>query len=220
VSAGLMLDWSRIREAVLGRSRKYSGRRRSHTGGFSMVELAVSMTVLLILTAIAIPSLMYSFRTYQLNDAATRVSDALKFTRYEAVRRNTQVCFLMQGGSGSPWIIGTDSNCSGTFSANERQQVIAGFAGLLPSGVAPSPSAISTALGGASLTTKSGSNGSIKFDARGAIRVGGNVSSTIFVFYIGSTTDSEFGYRAVVLVPSGNIQIWTAPAGGPWQQVS
>jgi hypothetical protein len=75
-------------------------------------------------------------------------------------------------------------------------------------------------LGGASLTTKSGSNGSIKFDARGAIRVGGNVSSTIFVFYIGSTTDSEFGYRAVVLVPSGNIQIWTAPAGGPWQQVS
>jgi len=178
------------------------------------------MTVLLILTAIAIPSLMYSFRTYQLNDAATRVSDALKFTRFEAVRRNTQVCFLMQSGSGSSWIIGTDSNCSSTFTANERQQVISGFAALLPSGVAPSPSAISTALGGASLTTKSGLNGSITFDARGAIRVGGNVSNTIFVFYIGSTTDPEFGYRAVILVPSGNIQIWTAPAAGPWQQVS
>jgi type IV fimbrial biogenesis protein FimT len=204
----------------LGRSRKYSGRHRSHSSGFSIVEMAVSLTVLLILTAIAIPSLMYSFRTYQLNDAATRVSDALKFTRFEAVRRNTQVCFLMQSGPASSWIIGTDSNCSGTFSANERQQVIAGFAGLLGSGVAPSPSAISTSLGGASLTTKSGSNGSITFDARGAIRVGGSVSSTIFVFYIGSTTDSEFGYRAVVLVPSGNIQIWTAPAGGPWQQVS
>jgi Tfp pilus assembly protein FimT len=182
--------------------------------------MAVSLTVLLILTAIAIPSLMYSFRTYQLNDAATRVSDALKFTRYEAVRRNTQVCFLMQGGSGSPWVIGTDSNCSGTFSANERQQVIAGFAGILGSGVAPSPSAIRAKLGGAGLTPVSSSPSSIKFDARGAIRVGGSVSSTIFVFYIGSTTDAEFGYRAVVLVPSGNIQIWTAPAGGPWQQVS
>jgi Tfp pilus assembly protein FimT len=184
-----------------------------------MVELAVSLTVLLILTAIAIPSLMYSFRTYQLNDAAARVSDMLKFTRFEAVRRNRQVCFLMQV-SGTGWIIGTDSNCSGTFDASEKQQVIAGFATLLASGVAPSPSAISTALGGASLTTKSGSNGSITFDARGAIRVGGNVSNTIFVFYIGSTTDPEFGYRAVVLVPSGNIQIWTAPAGGPWQQIS
>jgi Tfp pilus assembly protein FimT len=184
-----------------------------------MVELAVSLTVLLILTAIAIPSLMYSFRTYQLNDAAARASDMLKFTRFEAVRRNKQVCFLMQT-SGTGWIIGTDSNCSGTFDASEKQQVIAGFATLLASGVAPSPSAISTALGGASLTTKSGSNGSITFDARGAIRVGGNVSNTIFVFYIGSTTDPEFGYRAVVLVPSGNIQIWTAPAGGPWQQIS
>ena len=214
-----MLSWSRTK-AALGRSRKYSGRRRSHSSGFSMVELAVSLTVLLILTAIAVPSLMYSFRTYQLNDAATRVSDALKFTRYEAVRRNTQVCFLMQSGPASSWIIGTDSNCSGTFTANERQQVIAGFAGLLGSGVAPSPSAISTALGGASLTTKSGGNGSITFDARGAIRVGGSVSNTIFVFYIGSSTDSEFGYRAVVLVPSGNIQIWTAPPAGPWQQVS
>jgi Tfp pilus assembly protein FimT len=185
-----------------------------------MVELAVSLTVLLILTAIAIPSLMYSFRTYQLNDAATRVSDALKFTRFEAVRRNTQVCFLMQSGTASSWIIGTDSNCSGTFNTNERQQVIAGFAGLLPSGVAPSPTAISAKLGGASLTPMSSSGSSIAFDARGAIRVGGSVSRTIFVFYIGSTTDPEFGYRAVVLVPSGNIQIWTAPAAGPWQQVS
>ena len=204
----------------MGRSRRYSGRRRSHSSGFSIVEMAVSLTVLLILTAIAIPSLMYSFRTYQLNDAATRVADALKFTRYEAVRRNTQVCFLMQSGPASSWIIGTDSNCSGTFTANERQQVIAGFAGLLGSGVAPSPSAISAALGGTTPTPVYTSGSSIRFDARGAIRVGGSVSTTIFVFYIGSTTDPEFGYRAVILVPSGNIQIWTAPAGGPWQQVS
>jgi len=63
--------------------------RRSRIAGFSMVELAVSLTVLLILTAIAIPSLMRTFRTYQLNDAAARLSDILKFTRFEAVRRNS-----------------------------------------------------------------------------------------------------------------------------------
>lgn len=213
-----MLDWSRTEEAALGRSRKYSGRRRSHSSGFSMVELAVSLTVLLILTAIAVPSLMYSFRTYQLNDAATRVSDALKFTRYEAVRRNTQVNFLMQT-TVNGWVIGTDSNGNGTIDPTETQQVITSFATILTS--APTPTtAITTKLGG--LTPVSNSPSTITFDARGAVRVskGGAVSASVYVFYIGSSTDPEFGYRAVVLVPSGNIQIWTAPAGGPWQQVS
>jgi len=77
--------------------------RQSRIAGFSMVELGVSLTVLLILTAIAIPSLMRSFRTYQLNDAAARLSDMLKFTRFEAVRRNTQVNFLILP-SGTDWI--------------------------------------------------------------------------------------------------------------------
>lgn len=183
-----------------------------------MVELAVSLTVLLILTAIAVPSLMYSFRTYQLNDAATRVSDALKFTRYEAVRRNTQVNFLMQT-TVNGWVIGTDSNGNGTIDPTETQQVITSFASILSSG-APSPSAITAKLGG--LTTLSSTGSTVTFDARGAVRAskGGPVSVSVYVFYIGSTTDPEFGYRAVVLVPSGNIQIWTAPAGGPWQQVS
>ena len=203
----------------MGRSATLSSTQRSRSRGFSMVELAVSMTVMLILTAIAIPSLMRSFRTYQLNDAASRLADMLKFTRFEAVRRNRQVCFLMQQ-SGATWIIGTDSNpnCPGTFDVNGKQQVITGFAALLPAGTAPSPTAITSKLG--ALTTKSGSNGSVAFDARGAIRVGGNVSTSVFVFYIGSTSDPESGYRAVVLLPAGSIQIWSAPNGGPWQQIS
>jgi len=203
----------------VSKSAPISRTRCSRIAGFSMVELLVSLAVLLILTAIAIPSLMRSFRTYQLNDAASRLADMLKFTRFEAVRRNKQVCFLMQQ-SGSTWIIGTDSNCTGTLDANRRQEVIAGFATLLPAGTAPSPTAISAALSGASLTTESGSNGSVVFDARGAIRVGGTVSSSVFVFYVGSAADPEFGYRAVILLPGGSTQIWTAPSGGTWQQLS
>src|SRR5712664_3129140 len=111
------------------KSAPTSRTRRSRIAGFNMVELAVSMTVLLILTAIAIPSLMRSFRTYQLNDAAARLSDMLKFTRFEAVRRNKRVCFLMQQNSTTgAWTLGTDSNCSATFDTNGKQQVIRGFA--------------------------------------------------------------------------------------------
>jgi len=206
-------------ETILSKSAPHSRTRRSCIGGFSMVELVVSMAVLLILTGLAIPSLMRSFRAYQLNDAATRLADMLKFTRFEAVRRNRPVCYLMQP-SGSNWILGTDSTCGGTLDANGKQQVIGGFATLLPSGVAPGPAAITASLNGAALITKSGSAGSTTFDARGAIRVGGIVSANVFVFYIGSATDQEFGYRAVILLPSGSTQIWTAPTGGPWQQIS
>jgi hypothetical protein len=190
-----------------------------------MVEMAVSMTVLLILTAIAIPNLMRSFRTYQLNDGAARLSDMLKFTRFEAVRRNKPACFLMTQPSPSTWIIGTDLNCDGTLDLTGKQQVIAGFAVLLPPGGLPSQGAICNKLvnnsGPCLDTTLSGANnGTVKFDARGAIRVGGTVSASIFVFYVGSATNPEFGFRAVILLPSGSTQIWTAPNGATWQQIS
>ena len=197
------------------KSAPISRTRRSRIGGFSMVELAISMTVLLILTAIAIPSLMRSFRTYQLNDAASRLSDMLKLTRFEAVRRNTQINLLMQA-SGTGWLVGTDSNGNGTVDATEKQQLISGVATLLPSGAPPSPSSIIAKLGATSTldATKSGAAGSLTFDARGAVSPLG-----AYVFYVGSATNPEFGYRAVILLPSGATQIWTAPSGGPWQRV-
>jgi hypothetical protein len=185
-----------------------------------MVELAVSLTVLLILTAIAIPSLMRAFRTYQLNDAAARFSDMLKFTRFEAVRRNRQVCFLMQQNAYA-WTIGTDSTCGGTLDTNGKQQVITGFATILPSsqsglpGQGPICSLFKSSVG-CLIDTLSGVNGgAVTFDPRGA--VSGLVA---YVFYVGSSADPEFGYRAVVLLPSGSTQIWTAQSGGTWQQVA
>jgi hypothetical protein len=45
------------------------------------------------------------------------------------------------------------------------------------------------------------------------------VSSSVFVFYVGSNVNADFGFRAVVLLPSGSIQIWSAPNGGTWHQI-
>jgi type II secretory pathway pseudopilin PulG len=213
---------------TVNKSAPISRTRRSRSGGFSMVELAVSLTVLLILTAIAIPSLMRSFRTYQLNDAAARLSDMLKFTRFEAVRRNSLEYFDFNNPSGPDWVVWTTSSSSSTSPlATEKQILINGFATLLPTGGSPgppSPGAIATALNvsvaSLNANTLSGSSGTVTFDARGAIRVGGSISSSVFVFYIGSATNPELGYRAVIQLPSGSTQIWTAPSGGPWQQVS
>src|SRR6266403_3824875 len=177
-------------EMTLQKSAPNSRTRRSRSGGFSMVELAVSLTVLLILTAIAIPSLMRSFRTYQLNDAAARLSDMLKFTRFEAVRRNTQVNFLILP-SGTDWIVGTDSNNNGSFDPTEKQILINGIVTLLASGTPPSPASILAKLGATSSldASKSGAAGSITFDARGAVS-----PLAAYVLYLGSANSPEFGY--------------------------
>jgi type II secretory pathway pseudopilin PulG len=179
-----------------------------------MVELAVSMTVLLILTAIAIPSLMRSFRTYQLNDAAGRLSDQLKFTRFEAVRRNIPVTMRITQ-SGADWNVWTDSDGDSIKDPTEKQILISGYVSMLPATGLPSVASITSKLGGAGTpTTVSGSPASIRFDARGAVS-----PLAADILYLGSPTNPEFGYRAVVLLPSGAVQIWTAPAGGTWQRI-
>lgn len=186
-----------------------------------MVELVVSICVMLILTALAIPSLMRSMRTYQLNSAAANVSDMLKFTRFEAVRRNTQIDFLMLNNGPAGWLVGTDSNNNGAFEPTEKRQSISGYATLLPSGIAPPPNAIQVALGGTALTPLSASGATVTFDARGAIRqgFGGQIAPNPYVFYVGNANDPDSGYRAVVLLPSGSVEVWTAPQGGPWRRV-
>jgi Tfp pilus assembly protein FimT len=191
--------------------------RRSRIGGFSMVELAVSMTVLLILTAIAIPSLLHSMRAYQLNGAAGSLSDILKFTRYEAVRQNRPISFLMQP-SGNGWLVGTDSNRNGNIDPTDKQVAINGFVTLLAGGT-PTPTAITNAVG--VLTPTPANPGPLQFDARGAVRVNNTLTANVYVFYVGGAGASpgDFGYRAVILLPSGATQVWTAPAGGPWQRI-
>ena len=202
------------------KSAARSGTRRTAVAGFSMLELVMSICVMLILTALAIPSLTRSLRSYQLNSAAASVSDMMKFTRFEAVRRNTQINFLMQA-NGPGWLVGTDSNNNGVLDPKEKQQMIAGYPTLLPAGTAPAPTAIKAALGGAALTTLSGANGTVTFDARGAVRqaINGPLAVNPYVFYVGNANDPDSGYRAVILLPSGSTQTWTAPSGGPWRQV-
>ena len=184
--------------------------------GFSLIELAVSMTVVLILAAIALPSLTRSYRAYQLNDSANRLAGMLKFTRFEAIRRNKPInCQILQ--SGTDWYVWSDSNGDGVVDPTETQYLITGIVTLIPDGVAPSPSAIIAAVGG-SPTTVSGSNGFVKFDPRGAVVYAG--APAVYVFYLGDVSVPDYGYRAVILLPSGVTQVWTAPAGGTWQRTS
>ncbi|NCA72794.1 MAG: prepilin-type N-terminal cleavage/methylation domain-containing protein [Sphingobacteriia bacterium] len=75
-------------------------RERVATSGFTLVELMVTLTLLVILVAIGVPS----FRTYTANsattDAANLMLGAISQARHEAVTRGLAVC-LCQSDDGS-----------------------------------------------------------------------------------------------------------------------
>lgn len=178
-----------------------------------MVELVVSISVMLILTAIAVPSLMRSLRAYQLNSAAAGVSDLLKFTRFDAVRQNKKMSFLLKPG-GAGWIAWSGPSTDTAPLPTEKQMAIAGFASLVTSGTPPGPNIA----GSGALNVLSGSTcapACFAFDSRGAVS-----PLEAYVMYIGGINNPDTSYRAIVLLPSGSTQVWSAPGAGPWHQVN
>lgn len=190
---------------------------RAPRNGFSLVELVLSLAVLLIITTLAIPVVVRSLQSYQLNASAAQLAGMLKFAKFEAIRQNTPVSCQVQQ-QGSSWLIWVDSNGDVTPSGGEPQMYISGTFTLLPAASVPDPAPIKTALGGGSglpWNIVSGANGSVTYDQRGVID-----NLTVYVLYIGSTTSPDYGYRAIVTLPSGAVQVWAASSTGNWWRVS
>jgi type IV fimbrial biogenesis protein FimT len=188
----------------------------SRNSGFSLLEMVLSLVVVLILAAIALPDFSRAYRIYQLNSSATQLAGLLKLTRFEAIRRNSPVNFQVQQ-TGANWLAWCDPDRDGIADITETQDPIIVPISLLPAGAPPSPDAITTALGGAALTTLSGANAVITFDQRGAVVFA--AAPQIYVLYLGNAVYPDFGYRAVVLLPSGVTQVWSASVAGPWNRI-
>src|SRR5882762_7038561 len=217
-------DASLVEAVKLGaRSKGYATNRRL-ARGFSLVELLVSVVILVILAAIAVPTLLRAYRSYQLGDAASKLSGMMKTTRFSAIRRNTRVeCLVQQNGA--TWTVWADLDGDVAPSLGEPQILISGTVQMLNAGSVPPPDAIVTAVGAASpaLSVLSPGNATIWYDQRGARAFGGppNFSGppAVDVFYLGNPAIDDLGFRAIVLLPSGTVQVWRAGVGGPWTRV-
>src|SRR5256885_10251820 len=99
--------------------KQYRGKPvRSH--GFSMIELLAVMAVILVVSAISTPSFMRAYQYYQVSNAATSMGNVIKYTRYEAIRRNTPInCVIGPAPVGT--IAWTDSNGNGVADNVEQQ---------------------------------------------------------------------------------------------------
>jgi len=193
--------------------------------GFSLVELLVSVIILVVLAAIAVPTLLRAYHAYQLGDAASRLSGIMKTTRFSAVRKNTPIsCQVVQNGT--TWTIWTDLDGDGTAETTEPQILLSGLVQLLDDSAVPAPNAITAALatGSAPLNTLSTGNATVWYDQRGARGFGTAPSfggpTTIDVFYLGNPAIPDLEFRAVVLLPGGSVQVWSAGPGGTWQRIN
>lgn len=73
----------------------YTSVRRQ--AGATLVELAIGLVIIAIMTAMALPSFITWIQNTQIRTAAEAMLNGLQMTRAEAVRRNEQVTFSLDG---------------------------------------------------------------------------------------------------------------------------
>jgi len=187
--------------------------------GFSLIEALVVLAVAFVMLAVAVPSFLQAYRSYQLDSAAAQVSGILKGTRSAAIRLNTAVNLDIQaaGGQTRLW---ADSNIpvnDGIEQPSEPQTLLSGNVNLVQAAIVPNTGGLAAAIGVPVLTATSPVNGLDIFDGRGAANP---AAPGVFVLYVGNTAIPAVGYRAVVLMPSGSIQVWSTDSAGNWRRPS
>ena len=187
--------------------------------GFSLIELIVAVLVAVILLAVALPIFLRAYRSYQLTNASRQVADILRLTRYEAIRLNKQVNCVFQPYSGDPTMMSasmTDLSGSALSGIGTATTILLGVNGnLVAAGSVPGTLPASANLGSAVPTAFSAAGGTIQFDARGSVLLPAGVNA----FYLASQGAPDAGYRAVVLMPSGSMEIWSIDSSGNWQEL-
>lgn len=187
--------------------------------GVSLIETLIVMAIAFAILAIATPSFLQAYRGYQLDNAAAEVSGVLKATRNAAIQLNTPINFVIRAAGAQTRIWG-DSNVpvnDGIEQTTEPQILLSGNVNLVAAGAVPNTGGLAALIGVPVLTATSPVNGVDTFDGRGAANP---AAPGVFVLYVGNTALPAIGYRAVVLMPSGAIQVWTADAAGAWRQPS
>lgn len=185
---------------------------RSRSRGFTMIELLVVIAMAMVIAGIAIPYTLSAYRTYELDSAASQVASILKFTRMEAIRLNTPVpCREQAVANGTQ--IWSDDNNDGIWQSSEQQILLTSSGDFVSLASVPNTGTIAAAIGVANLTAP---GNAVTFDQRGAVVN----PAGVYAICLDNTSTTAPGYRAVILLPSGAIQLWSADSGGNWNRTN
>jgi prepilin-type N-terminal cleavage/methylation domain-containing protein len=190
--------------------------------GFSLIEMMIVVAVMMILGAITGPSLFNSISDIRLRYSASNFAGILQSARIQSVRKNTfysvdQVT-LASGDQGYY----VDIPKSGTFAAGDPIMPLGRELNVHPgigSG-APNEAAFITSLNFAVNPGASAPN----FNARGlpcvaAVNACPQTPGQGFVVFLSrASLTGNVRWAAIVVNPSGRVQVWTDDSTGNWIQ--
>lgn len=193
-----------------------NAKTKKRAKGFSLTELVVALVVAMVLMAIGMPYFLRAYHSYQLTNAAQQLTEILRLTRYAAIRLNRDVSCVIKPVAADPTMTNAFADIDGDTNPGPTEKIVLlGNGGNLVGGGIPGTAGMLTAANVTSGTvTPPAGNAVVPFDSRGAVKTG-----VVTVFYLASPVAPEAGYRAVLLMPSGSIQIWTGDVSGHWGQI-
>ena len=183
-------------------------KRARDSRGFSLVEVLIAFSIILVIAAIATPNIVRSLRAYRVGAVSTDVANIIQRTRFEAIRRNiiTTARAQVAGNQVQVWI---DYNRNQQVDANEPFILLPADMAFLDQGQVPSPKSMGYA------NTRL-IQGQISFDGKGTVDFNG-AAPAVLLCYVGNPNDPSSGYRAVAVLPAGKTRIWRASgANGYW----
>lgn len=190
--------------------------------GFSLIELIIAVAVIMIVVAIAVPGLVNTANDISLRYSATNFSGLLQSARIQAVRKNT--FFTIQQAtlpSGLPGYY-IDVPKTGSYANGDPVLPLSAQVTVHPGTGSGAPNE-GTFVSGLNFTVNPGSNPP-SFNARGLPCVASANSCPqtpgqgFVVFLSKPTLTGNVNWVAVVINPSGRVQIWSCDSAGNWVQ--
>lgn len=185
------------------------GWRLSLPAGFSLIELTVVVSILLVVSAIFTPAVITVVANARLRGGTTSLSGMLQSCRMIAVKQNRTMSVHFTVISHGPLVYVKEATVSSPTVASTDPQVELGAPVTLVSSLstpgAPSIALDNSILGFAPATSDA------SFNPRGSpcAYSGGNCTNSGFVYYLTDTRPlGKNGWAAVTISPAGRIQKW------------
>ncbi len=109
---------------------RHAARLAARSAGFTLIELMVTMTVLIVLMAVAVPSFNNAVLGSKLSGYANNFVASVQLARSEAIKRNAPITMCRSadgsscassGGWQQGWIIFNDKDSSGAINGDETR---------------------------------------------------------------------------------------------------
>lgn len=196
--------------------------RRMHKtrreAGFSLFELMIVMLIIMVVSAVAVPTIMNTVADVRLRSSASTIQGQVQQLRMRAVKDNKpyQGKMTIQAGT---ILVYLDIDGDGAYDANEPTVGLAKDVRVSASGYPSMPASLLPNI--SSYVVQGPSSNSIWFNARGlpcdtSVNAACNTSKGYIYYLSQQRSTTTTAWAAVSVTPAGRIKVWRW-SGSAWQ---